>query len=297
MNILFLSPAAGPDYQCDMVLHGLRSLYGSTVIDYPRMPYMYQSYPALDLLYGKGFSLYGLLPEDDHIDRSLIKEKIQEHFFDLIVYGSIHRSQQSLDLVLSKYKSHEILFIDGEDQSHMFYDLHQLGIYFKRELAAQHTGVHPIHFAIPTAKIGTLRHVPKSQVRAYIDPRDRSTYIYDSESAYYEDYAKSLFAFTTKKSGWDCLRHYEILANSCIPLFLDLDQCPASTCMQLPKPELLEALNLMDHDGTYWDTPEGMNVWHSLHRRIHIKFICHSTTEHLAQYILETQRIEATCAA
>jgi hypothetical protein len=277
-----------------MLFHGLRSQFGSLVVDYPRMPYMYQSYPALDLLYGKGFSLYGLLPEDDHIDRAFIQDKIRSHYYDLILYGSIHRSQRYIDLVLSKYKRHEILFIDGEDQSSLLYDLKNLGINFKRELAAELPGIHPIHFAIPTSKIGTQRHVPKSRVRAHIDPRDRSTYIYESESAYYEDYASSLFAFTTKKSGWDCLRHYEIMANSCIPLFLDLDQCPHTTCMQLPKQELKEALDLIGHDGTYWDTPEGMNVWHSLHRRIHIKFVCHSTTEHLAQYVLETQRIEAS---
>jgi hypothetical protein len=296
MNILFLSLAVGCDYQCDMVFHGLRSILGQCVVDYPHLLYMYSDYQRIEHLYGRGFTLYGLL-DPIPIDRTYIREKIRDHYFDLIIYGSIHRYQQHLDLVLAHYKKHEILFIDGEDQSHVLYDFPKAGLYFKRELAFEHPDLHPLHFAIPREKIGTLKDVPKSKVRAFIDPRDRSTYVYSHEASYYKDYASSLFAFTTKKAGWDCLRHYEIMANSAIPLFLDLEQCPHTTCMQLPKPELLEALTLMDYDGKYWDTPEGRNQWLALHRRIHIKFACHSTTERLAQYVLETQRIEATRAA
>lgn len=33
-------------------------------------------------------------------------------------------------------------------------------------------------------------------------------------------------ALTYKKGGWDCLRHYEILASGTLPLFLDIAQCP-----------------------------------------------------------------------
>jgi hypothetical protein len=44
------------------------------------------------------------------------------------------------------------------------------------------------------------------------------------------------------KAGWDCMRHYEILANGCIPYFLD--QCPAKTMYLLPKELIKEAMNL-----------------------------------------------------
>ena len=35
-------------------------------------------------------------------------------------------------------------------------------------------------------------------------------------------YSNSIFAITNKKLGWDCLRHYEILMNGCVPLYLDI---------------------------------------------------------------------------
>ena len=64
-----------------------------------------------------------------------------------------------------------------------------------------------------------------------------NTYIYDSEDSYYEMYKKSIFGLTYKKAGWECLRHYEILMNGCIPLFLDLKDCPNDCITTLPKKE------------------------------------------------------------
>jgi hypothetical protein len=295
MNILYLSHASIPDYQSDMLLHGLKSLFGPAIIDFPKPDYMYNTYKDLSCLYGRGFTLYGGL-EDGPVDRTFLVDKIRDHYFDLIIYGSIQRYRKHYDWVLEHYRKHEILLVDGEDQSHVLYDCLGQGIYFKRELAQEHPQLKPIHFAIPSRQIGLYRQLPKTRVRAHMDPRDLSTYIYTDESSYYQDYAQSLFAFTTRKSGWDCLRHYEIIANMCIPLFLDLDKCPTTTCMNLPKPELLEALQLQDLDSTYWDTADGKAIWQSLHRRIHIKFVRYSTTEQLAQYVLETQRIEASLA-
>lgn len=43
----------------------------------------------------------------------------------------------------------------------------------------------------------------------------KNTYIFENEEEYYNDYKKSLFAITRKKGGWDCMRHYEILACGC----------------------------------------------------------------------------------
>ena len=50
-----------------------------------------------------------------------------------------------------------------------------------------------------------------------------------------------MFALTTKKCGWDCMRHYEILANGCIPYFPDIENCPSNTMALLPKELLLKA--------------------------------------------------------
>lgn len=112
----------------------------------------------------------------------------------------------------------------------------------------------PIQFAIPEVKI--VEQIPeKERDFAFIIPGKLETYIYNSEEDYYRDYQKSYFAVTCRKGGWDCLRHYEILANGCIPYFVDLEQCPPNTMFALPKELILEAMHLkgvsylhIDHD-------------------------------------------------
>jgi hypothetical protein len=64
LRILFLT-APHEDYLADGLLHGLRTLVGPTVVDFPKSEFLYDSYPAdrrADL-YGHGFTLYGLLPD------------------------------------------------------------------------------------------------------------------------------------------------------------------------------------------------------------------------------------------
>ena len=63
---------------------------------------------------------------------------------------------------------------------------------------------------------------PINQNKTFISPLipgKLDTYIYEKERDYYDMYFNSLFALTYKKAGWDCLRHYEILANGCILYF------------------------------------------------------------------------------
>ena len=43
--------------------------------------------------------------------------------------------------------------------------------------------------------------------------------------------------------GWDSLRHYEILMNGCIPLFLNIDKCPERVLTNLPKKLLFDVFN------------------------------------------------------
>lgn len=103
--------------------------------------------------------------------------------------------------------------------------------------------VYPISFSINNTKI--LDKVPaKTKLLAFIEPGNLKTYIYDNEEDYYNDYKNSFFALTKKKAGWDCMRHYEILANGCIPLFLDLQNCPTNIMTHFPKEIVLEAEKL-----------------------------------------------------
>jgi hypothetical protein len=94
--------------------------------------------------------------------------------------------------------------------------------------------VYPISFSIPESKL--VSSVPvKEKEFGYLRPGDFTTYIFNDETTYRGDYQTSVFGRTQKKAGWDCLRHYEILANGCVPWFPDLDDCPPRTMTHFPK--------------------------------------------------------------
>lgn len=133
--------------------------------------------------------------------------------------------------------------------------------------------IYPISFSIPESKI--IQVLPtKTKTTAHIVPGDKSTYLYTNEDDYYKDYQSSLFGKTCKKAGWDCLRHYEILANGCIPMFEDIDKIPTQTMYHFPK-YLLQ------------------DVYKSPFPDLYIPVLLNYTRKHLtcramAQYILDT---------
>ena len=47
------------------------------------------------------------------------------------------------------------------------------------------------------------------------------------ERGYYADMERAYFGLTWKKAGWDCLRHLELLAAGCVPLFTHIGTAPA----------------------------------------------------------------------
>jgi hypothetical protein len=49
-------------------------------------------------------------------------------------------------------------------------------------------------------------------------------YAFQHEKEYYYDLRISKFGITTKRGGWDCLRHYEIAANNAIVCFRNLNE-------------------------------------------------------------------------
>lgn len=105
--------------------------------------------------------------------------------------------------------------------------------------------VKSIQYSIPKEKI--IQHVPeKTKWFATVVPGDLSTYIFNEESEYYKDYQCSVFAHTKKKAGWDCMRHYEILANGCIPIFENIDALPEGTMQMFPRNELKQFYKRID---------------------------------------------------
>ncbi len=106
--------------------------------------------------------------------------------------------------------------------------------------------IEPISFSIPATKILAdplpasrrtrlfPRQIVDEEVQALVSmgpvalsgsPQTLSAargYVYASEEEYYADLQTSLFGITTKRAGWDALRHYEIAANGGILCFRNL---------------------------------------------------------------------------
>lgn len=147
---------------------------------------------------------------------------------------------------------------------------------------------YPITFCVPEVKI--VESIPqKTRDFAFLIPGDLSTYIYKTEEDYNKAYQESYYAITKKKGGWDCLRHYEILANGCIPYFLDLDKCDSQTMYFLPKDLIKEGMNIegvsphgIDH--RYFNRAKYDEVLSKLldYTRQHL------TTKRMAEYVLQT---------
>ena len=75
------------------------------------------------------------------------------------------------------------------------------------------------------------------------------------------------------------MRHYEILANKCIPYFPDIRSCPNTTMVSFPKSTIVETNHLFDdHSADLSDKLEQLFD----HTRKHL------TTIKLAEYILST---------
>ncbi len=230
------------DSMSDLLLHGLRQKFGNDVVDFPGAWYLYKDESGkrdlkLKNLWGKGFTIRNILDDYQSIDREDVNSKIKNRYFDLIIYASIRRSKPFLDEVI-KYNN-KFIFIDGEDDQFIDHDINNLGLYFKRELIEKEKDLLPINFAIPKEKIlKEVNNNPKNLLAPLI-PGRLDTYIYEEEQSYYKMYAESIFALTYKKAGWDTLRHYEILMNGCLPLFLNLENCPIHTMVNFPKEDIL----------------------------------------------------------
>jgi hypothetical protein len=288
-KVLFLH-GNGEDYLSDSLLHGLRAVLGEGLVDVPRRDAMYDDLPAerRARLYGRGFTLWGRLPEIG-LDRSRPIERALDGEFDLVILADIHRNwgpwvRLRPELGRLRAKGTTIAVVDGGDSAVMYpfgptwwrrmrpWPLpraHGRVPYFKRELQpmtarVRHYGlvpgrlglrwlsrsVRPIAFSIPEEHLTggddpktklLATHVVDPEV-AELTPDASSAYAFDSEEEYFADLRASRFGVTTKKAGWDCMRHYELAASGCVPCFRDLDAKPSLTA-----PHGLDASNCVPY--------------------------------------------------
>ncbi len=97
----------------------------------------------------------------------------------------------------------------------------------------------PFSMSIPEEHIEEVKPTEKEQLmpqylvdqevaaslssEASYNPVGGRDFAFDSEEGYLEDVRRSRFGVTTKRAGWDCLRHYEYAAKGTVLCFRDLD--------------------------------------------------------------------------
>jgi hypothetical protein len=224
VRILYLTHAV-PDYLSDDLLYGLRALLGADVVDYPRKDVLYRSSPLRPLanaLYGAGFHCFGL--DDTVVDRSDLAAKVAGGHFDMILNSSAWRIACPLHPRLG--------VIDGEDRPalHSRY-LGRVPLYWKRELLQPRADVEPILFALPDflddatvlprVKAHHASFRMTSGIRRELAAAFPPQYTFSSWREYQRDIKQSWFAISPRGGGYDCQRHYEILGQAVLCLFVD----------------------------------------------------------------------------
>lgn len=256
--IYFTSP--DPDNLQDAYLHGLRRLFGASVVDYPKKEVMYKGWNARPhvQMYGKLFTIWRTL-DDAPVDRTDIDNRMWKGDYDLVIFGSIERTLAFYNFYLPHLDFKKTILLDGEDSRGFNPRYARKFLYFKRELQSKasyyynyklvpkfvykrvslHRNVLPISFAIPKEKIlESAEPPPKTKlfpshivdaelrecdkVKAFAKNADDKAHVFDDERDYYDDLRQSKFGITTKRGGWDCLRHYEIAANGAVICFRNL---------------------------------------------------------------------------
>jgi len=285
MKILYISNIGLPptfpheDYLNDCVFHGFRTLFGSDCVDVAKNESMYKGATDgnRDKMYGKGFTLYGLL-DDISVDRTDIESKIKHKNFDFVIYGQVTRSRPYIQLVNEHYPRKKIIMLDGEDETHFNTQYRDMSVFFKRELNVPDEKIHPISFCIPSDLL--IKKCPTKTQMFAGTPTNKHVYI--TEAPYYEEYQRSYFGITHKKAGWDCLRHYEILMNRCIPYFRDIYQLPERTMTHFPIDLVKRGMKLINQE-----KPDD-ELYGIIDNHLYTHMVKNLTTTAMANYVIRT---------
>ena len=246
------------DYQNDMVFISLLTneniIFDSNI--YP--DFLFKNFKGSNL-YGRGFTIYKKIDKSYKkvgLDNLTIKKRIEDKYYDLIVYSSIRRYDEFFSQVIKFYPKEKIICIDGEDDLNFSIKHYLYSNYYKREISKflYKINIEPISFFIPNLVLEELRknynfNLKKKFLKAYCDPNDKKTYIYKDEKEYYEQYSNSLFGVTKMKGGWDCLRHYEIIFCNCLPYFENIEKKPPLVMQGYPVEFQLNANSFLKLQG------------------------------------------------
>lgn len=209
-RILLLTPN-NEDYLTDSLFHGLRGVLGADVVEFPKREFMYDTYSAErhQKLYGRGFSLYGLLP-DLPVDRNQLTQRILDGEFDLVVFAEIWGTFGLFaQLAPQLHRRVPMAILDGADRVEpypyaglwwrkrvwwMLPRAHSRGIYFKRELTPW-TGTFRAYLTLPpvlASRLPSIRRMreiafsfPEEKIVSRSGPKDRlvASHVVDPEVA------------------------------------------------------------------------------------------------------------------
>jgi hypothetical protein len=313
-RLLYITPNM-EDYASDGLLHGLRTLLGADVLDFPKAEHLYDTMTpaARARIRGGGFTLYGLL-EDLPLERDHVLQRALAGEFDWVVFSDIWRTWG----LFSEWgpplhdRGVRIAVLDGSDRVEPYPfagdwwrrrawwfvpRAHtRAALHLKREVTPwtrwfasyltlppplnrwrmPHIG--PLAFSIPDEKIVAAppskdqdfpRHIVDAEVAARLG--GQTGHAFAGEDEYVADLRRSRFGITTKREGWDALRHYEIAAAGTVPCFRGLRDKPAGcaphglqagvNCLDYADAgDLLAQIGRLD-DGRYAQLQAGALAW------------------------------------
>lgn len=290
LKILFINNFAWPDYMSNMLYLGLAGREDVELYTYAAPYFLMKGIGWNDKFLNNikwegankppGFTIFNRLTKGPYIDfYEDIKVKIKQKFYDKIIYSSIWRDRCFFEEIKSVYSKKDIIMIDGDDHECILTSHVNYGVYFKREFYSLESNIYPISFAIPDDIIkNTL--IEKTKLFGSVFPGSVETYTFNNQEDYFNDYYKSYYGVTFKKGGWDCLRHYEILANRCIPFFFDLKDCPPNTLKNFPKDIILYTNQFAIKNSL---PPDYNKIQEDLYNYTRANL----TTSKLAQYVIE----------
>lgn len=287
MKILYFNNNGNKEYIGDTILHGLINL-GHEVVDIPRKLYLEKSYKGKDNFYTKGFTWMYVLDDRSNIDRTNIEQKIRDKYFDLVIYAGYASvtEENYCSLVSNCYDHNRIFILDGDDDQAVRASLfaNTKIKYFKRELNSSFIcNVYPISISIPKEKFQPKNYNKTDLISKNI-PKfnfiDNYGVTFDTEEEYYAHYNNAYFGYTCAKAGIDCVRHYEIVACYCVPIWMyQLNSIPKTTMITWPMNLSIEALSFFYQQGDF-------DYYFDICDRFYDHGQKYFTTEYMANYLL-----------
>ncbi len=306
LNVLFLG-SERPGYSEWFTYVGLFRLFGTKVVDYPALDHLWEK-PADDVQNYVAQGWLGKEFQKDSVDRSEIKRKIDDGFFQLIVISN-RGWEQYHHLVQGQPN---VIYLDGEDLPDINIDLlekENFLLYAKREVLLDLKDDHrilPLPFAFEKEAIPAFTCAKTNQVFGLfhsgshpfrqevmagiaeyqsewcriVEPEERV-----SRQVYFAQMCASKMGLSIRGYGFDTVRFWEVLAAG-LPLF---SQRPI-----IKIPSLLKE----GKEAVYFDNAGDLRVKLEAFKKMpekcasiaeagHAAFLAHHTCAKRAEYLVE----------